>query len=58
MLFEALAIKNAIHIIKRTEADRLTMESDAKVVVQDTKMQASAVVCEISSVIQDIRDLV
>ena len=58
MLSEALAIRNAIHIIKRTRVDRLKMGSDAKVVVQDTKKQSSAVVCEISSVIQDIRDLV
>nr|POF02109.1 hypothetical protein CFP56_56752 [Quercus suber] len=52
------AIRNAIHISKRTEADRVTIESDARVVVQDAKQQFSEVVCEISLVIQDIKDLV
>ena len=55
MLSEALSIRNAIHINKRTEAERVIIESNAQVVVQDTKKQSSAVACEISSVIQDIR---
>ena len=55
MLSEALSIRNAIHINKWTEADRVIIESNAQVVVQDTKKQSSAVACEISSVIQDIR---
>ena len=55
MLSEALSIRNAIHINKRTEADRVIIESNAQVVVQDTKKQSSAVASEISSVIQDIR---
>ena len=58
MLSEALAIRNVIHISKRTGADRVTIESNAQVVVQDAKKQSSEVACEISSVIQDIRDLV
>ena len=52
------AIRNAIHISKRIEADRVTIESDARVVVRDAKKQSSEVACEISLVIQDIRDLV
>ena len=52
------AIRNAIHFSKRIEIDRVTIESDARVVVRDAKKQSLEVASEISLVIQDIRDLV
>lgn len=58
MLSEALAIRNAIHISKRKGADRVTIESNDRVAVQDAKKQSPEVACEISLVIQDISDLV